>query len=134
MPHANTHEHQDPSNLKREMGWGLWSWKRLLSSQVLCARTGLGCSQEGDSLQRTWNSWQHASSPPLPLKHFWSQDAGFNDSVVCLAVADLVFLERININTFFCLSSFISFPFYPLKCLLFHCLLSVPRTKGNCGP
>jgi len=72
----------------------------------------LGRDQGGDSLQRTWNSWQHASSPPLPLKHPWSQDAVFNDSVVCLAVADLVFLERININTFFCVSFF--FFLYPM--------------------
>lgn len=48
----------------------------------------------------------HSSSSEAP----WSQDAAFNDSVVCLAVADLAFLERININTFFCLS-FIFFPF-----------------------
>lgn len=43
----------------------------------------------------------------------WSQDAAFNDSVVCLAVADLTFLERININTFFCLS-FIFFSPLPI--------------------
>lgn len=87
-----------------------WSWERLWSSQVLYARTWLGWDPESDSLQRMWNSWQHASSPPLPLKHPWSQDADHNDSVVCLAVAYLVFLERININTFFCISFFFCFP------------------------
>lgn len=99
--------------VRREVGWGLWSWERLWSSQVLCARTWSGWDPESDSLQRTWNSWQHASSPPLPLKHPWSQDAGFNDSLVCLAVADLVFLERIDINPFFCISLYFFFP-YPL--------------------
>lgn len=94
--------------VRREMGWGLWSWGGLWSSQVLCARTWSGWDPESDSLQRTWNSWRHASPPPLPLKHPWSQDADCNDSVVCLAVADLVFLERININTFFCISLFFS--------------------------
>lgn len=112
--------------VKREMGWGLCSWERLLSSQALCARMQTGQEQEGDSLQRTWNSWHGASSSPLPLKHPWSQDAGFNDSVVCLAVVHLVFLEGININTFFCLSGF----FFPLPIVML--LISLSAVCPQC--